>query len=278
MSDFKNFYQQFVKRLNQARINNNPKEFQDLFLVVEPQWTEEDKPLFVEYCLKKAGIFALFGETLDVDNWMQKALQFSETASVTAIYFQWIDLYWSLCKNTDSQPKLEALFSGLFNITSQAIKMKHGVYDSFAFHGVRAFSLAALGKHAEVVQALGNMEWKAVPTRLLNDKNQLKYFYSHIYKMIMAALEVRSASIMENVLNMITMDDVLMRSIAPLYQKFNTVVIDLADLRPEFAADFNTFYQLRKKWAGFLPNYGLFTMAIEEENIKGLNLFFTAME
>ena len=95
--------------------------------------------------------------------------------------------------------------------------------------------------------------------------------------MLVAALEIRNAHLMTQILHMITMDDALMLSTVPLYKKFNTVVIDIADMRPEFAVDFNTFYQLRKKWAGFLPNFGLFTMAIEEENTKGLNLFFSAM-
>jgi hypothetical protein len=76
---------------------------------------------------------------------------------------------------------------------------------------------------------------------------------------------------------MITIDDYLMKSPSPLFRKFNQVVMDLTDIRPEMAADFNYFYEMRKKWAGFLPNFSLFSMMIEEENTKGLELFFGAL-
>jgi len=277
MNDFSSFYEQFVQQLSNAKANNTPREFQLLLNVVEPDWRENEKELYVDYCIKKAGIFALFGETLDMDAWMQKALQFGSKQEQTSIYFQWADLYWSLCKSVDNQPQLTAMFSGLFNVSTRALKLKHGLYDTLAFQSLRAFSLAAFGKHSEVEQYLSGLSWKPVPARLLNNKNALTRFYMHIYKMLVAALEIRSAHLMTQILHMITMDDALMLSAVPLYKKFNTVVIDIADMRPEFAVDFNTFYQLRKKWAGFLPNFGLFTMAIEEENTKGLNLFFSAM-
>jgi len=51
----------------------------------------------------------------------------------------------------------------------------------------------------------------------------------------------------------------------------------LADIRAEMAADFNYLYEMRKKWSGFLPNFSLFSMMIEEENTKGLELFFGAL-
>ncbi len=278
MSDFKSFYTEFLLQLSQAKSRNNPKEFQKLLTVIEPNWEALDRDYYVEYCITKAGLFALFGENLDMDNWMQKALQFSENKKRVDVYFNWINLYWTLAKALTDQAKLQAVFSSLFNVSTQAVKLEMGKYDIYAFQSVRAFSLAALGKHAELDEYFNSLNFLSIPTKLLNDKSKLKYFYSQIYKMLIAALEIRSEEHINRILQMITIDDALMMSKSPMFRKFNTVIMDIADMRGEFATDFNTFYQLRKKWAGFLPNFSLFTMMIEEENLKGLDLFFKGME
>jgi len=278
MNNFSSFYSEFVKQLEQARRSNNPTSFNKLLNVIEPNWVKEEQDVFVNYCINKAGIYALFGENQDMDNWMQKAIQFTQEDLRRDVYFQWINLYWSLTKVVQDQAKLQALFSSLFNVSSQAILQKIGKYDILAFQSVKAFTLASLGKHSELESYFDSLKFEAVPTKLLNNKNKLIHFYSHIFKLLVAALEIRNEKYVTTILQMITIDDALMLSSIPLFRKFNTVVMDIADMRSEFAIDFNTFYQLRKKWAGFLPNFSLFTMMIEEENIKGLNLFFKAMD
>ena len=277
-SDFKSFYEQFTAQLDQARQANNPKDFQQLLDVVEPKWHKDEQALFVAFCIKKAGVYALFGESLGIDDWMQKAVQFSEPTQRVGCYFQWINLYWSLAKAVSDQAKLQAVFSSLFNISTQALRMDIGKYDSYALQSVRAFSLAALGKHNDLKNYLNNLKWKAVPTILIKDKTKLVYFYAHIYKLLVAAIEIRDEEILKRIFHLITIDDALLLSDAPMFRKFNTVVMDIADMRMEFAHDFNAFYQLRKKWAGFLPNFSLFTLMIEEENIKGLDLFFKGLK
>ncbi len=278
MSDFKSFYTEFISQLSQAKSQNNPKAFQKLLTVIEPNWESDDQNYYVEYCITKAGLFALFGENLDMDNWMQKALQYSEKNQRVDVYFNWITLYWSLAKALSDQAKLQAIFSSLYNVSTQAEKLEMGKYDIYAFQSVKAFSLAALGKHAELDEYFNSLTFLPIPTKFLNDNNKLRYFYSQIYKMLIAALEIRSEKHLYRILQMITIDDALMMSKDPLFRKFNTIVMDIADMRSELAVDFNTFYQLRKKWAGFLPNFSLFTMMIEEENLKGLDLFFKGME
>jgi len=278
MSDFKSFYIEFISKLGQAKSMNKPKEFQKLLNVVEPTWEIEDQNHYVEFCQTKAGIFALFGESLGIDDWMKKALQFSNQNQRADIYYKWINLYWHMAKAVNDQAKLQAIFSSLFNISSQAILLDMGNFDIYAFHSVRAFALASLGKHDELNEYFNSLKWEIIPTKLINDPLKLKYFYSQIFKMIIAALEIRNEKHLTKILQMITIDDALMASAGPLFQKFNTVVMDIADMRGEFATDFNTFYQLRKKWAGFLPNFSLFIMMIEEENKKGLDLFFKGLD
>jgi len=278
MSDFKEFYNRFSAQLIEARKQNNPSDFRSLLYVVEPDWDTEDQPIFVEYSITKAGLFALFGESLDIDDWMLKALSFSKENERTEVYFKWINLYWKLAQAISDQAKLQAAFSSLYNISSQALEMKLGKYDEFAFQSVRVFTLAALGKHEVLEEELSKLKWEPIPPKLLQDKEKLNYFYLHFYKVLIAALEIRSELYVSKALFMITIDDSLILSKAPLSRIFNTVVMDIADMRPEFAADFNTFYQLRKKWAGFLPNFSLFTMMIEEENLKGLDYFFKGFE
>jgi len=277
-NDFTNFYKQFIDQLEEARKANNPKGFQSLLDVVEPKWQADEQSLFVEFCIKKAGVFALFGESSGIDDWMQKAVQFSEPKQKSECYFQWINLYWRLAKAVGDQAKLQAVFAALYNISTQALRLDMGKYDSYALQSVRAFSLAALGKHTDLYNYLKNLKWKAVPTTLIKDKTKLVYFYAHIYKMLVAAIEIRNEDILKRILHLITIDDALLLSDVPMFRKFNTVVMDIADMRTEFAYDFNTFYQLRKKWSGFLPNFSLFTVMIEEENVKGLDLFFKGME
>lgn len=278
MNNFTSFYTEFIKQLEKARKSNNPTTFNKLLNIIEPDWVKEEQDIYVKYCINKAGIYALFGENLDMDNWMQKAVQFAQANQREDVYFQWISLYWSLTKAVQDQAKLQALFSSLFNVSSQALLQKAGKYDILAFQSVKALTLAALGKHSELESYFNSLKFQPVPTKLLNNKNKLVYFYSHIFKLLVAALEMRNEKYVTKILQMITIDDALMMSSNPLFRKFNTVVMDIADMRSEFAIDFNAFYQLRKKWAGFLPNFSLFTMMIEEENIKGLNLFFKALD
>jgi len=278
MSEFKAFYSEYTLQLEKAKKAKRPQGFQKLLDVVEPKWQAEEQELFVAYCIHKAGIFALFGENLGIDDWMQKAVQFSNTKQRTDVYFQWINLYWSLAKAVSDQAKLQAVFASLFNISVQAEQLEMGKYDVYAFQSVRAFAMAALGKHADLNNYLKNLKWKAVPAKLINDKNKLGYFYAHIYKMLVAVLEIRNQEVLKQILHVITIDDALLLSDTPVFRMFNTIVMDVADMRPEFAHDFNTFYQLRKKWAGFLPNFSLFTMMIEEENVKGLDLFFKGLD
>lgn len=278
MNDFTAFYNEFLRQLELARKSNNSSDFQKLLKVVEPEWKLEEQELYVGYCIHKAGIYALFGESIDLDDWMQKALQFSDHELLTDVYAKWINLYWSLAKAVRDQSKITAIFSSLYNISTKALKLEMGKFDRYSFISIRAFSLAALGKHSELEEYLSSIKWNEIPVKLFNDKTKLGHLYTHLYKLLISALEIRDEKILNEILKMVSIDDGIIMSKSPLFRKFNTVVMDLSDLRPEFAADFNSFYKLRKKWAGYLPNFSLFTMMIEEENSKGLDLFFKGME
>jgi hypothetical protein len=274
---FKEFYSEFLERMETARKTANTSEFQNLMRVVEPDWIPNEQYLFADYCQNKAGLFALFGENLDMDDWMQKALQFSEPNMFTHIYFKWTLLYWHQLKALQDQAKIQANFSAIYNISEQAIKNEKDYYNKMAFESSRILALAALGKHAEAEAEILSLTFKELNPQLVNNSEKLIYFFANIYKMLIAALEIRNESCLTQILQMITIDDYLMKSPSPLFRKFNQVVMDLTDIRPEMAADFNYFYEMRKKWAGFLPNFSLFSMMIEEENTKGLELFFGAL-
>lgn len=278
MSEFKEFYDTFLEKLEEGRKAKDSTVFQQLMHVVEPNWKHEDQELFADYCQTKAGLFALFGDNLDMDDWMQKALQFSKNEMHSHLYFKWTLLYWQQLRALNTEPKIKANFSSIYNISEQAINMEKDYYQQMAFQSMRILCLAALGKHGEVEHELRSLKLKEVPAKLVNDPKKLQYFYANIYKMMVAALEIRSAEMLNKILQMVTIDDSLLISKTPIFRKFNTVVMDLADIRPEMAADFNYFYQMRKQWAGFLPNYSLFTMMIEEENQKGLDFFFDSLE
>ncbi len=277
MSEFKEFYQAFLDKLEEARKAQDSVTFQKLMHVVEPNWKNEDQEIFADYCQTKAGLYALFGENLDMDDWMSKALQFSNAEMHTHIYFKWLSLYFHQLKALTKESKIKGNFSSIFNVSEQAIKLEKDYYTKLALESMRILSLAALGKHDEVKQELESLNLKEIPSKLVNDSTKLQYFYANIYKLLVATLEIRDAKLLEKLLKMITIDDALMTSSAPLFRKFNTVVMDLADMRPEMAADFNYFYQMRKQWSGFLPNFSLFTMMIEEENVKGLDFFFDSL-
>ncbi|NPD46515.1 MULTISPECIES: hypothetical protein [unclassified Lentimicrobium] len=277
MSEFKEFYQTFLDKLEEARKAQDSVTFQKLMHVVEPNWQQEDQEIFADYCQTKAGLYALFGENLDMDDWMSKALQFSNSEMHTHIYFKWLSLYFHQLRALTKESKIKGNFSSIFNVSEQAIKLEKDYYTKLAFESMRILSLAALGKHDEVKQEIQSLNLKDVPSKLVNDSTKLQYFYANIYKLLVATLEIRDAKLLEKILKMITIDDALMASSAPLFRKFNTVVMDLADMRPEMAADFNYFYQMRKQWSGFLPNFSLFTMMIEEENVKGLDFFFDSL-
>ena len=277
MTEFKEFYHSFLEKLELARKDQDSIGFQKLMHVIEPNWQTQDQELFADYCQTKAGLYALFGENLDMDNWMQKALQFSSTDRHTHLYFKWTLLYWQQLRALNQESKIKGNFSAIFNISEQAIQWEQDYYQKIAFESMRILSLAALGKHAEVAQELHDLKLKGVPSKLFNEPQKLQYFYANIYKLMVAALEIRNAELLSKILKMVTIDDSLLMSAAPLFRKFNTVVMDLADMRPEMAADFNYFYQMRKQWAGFLPNFSLFTMMIEEENLKGLEYFFDSL-
>lgn len=277
MTEFKEFYHSFLEKLELARKDQDSIGFQKLMHVIEPNWQTQDQELFADYCQTKAGLYALFGENLDMDNWMQKALQFSSTDRYTHLYFKWTLLYWQQLRALNQESKIKGNFSAIFNISEQAIQWENDYYQKIAFESMRILSLAALGKHAEVEIALRHLKLKEVSSKLVNDPQKLQYFYANIYKLMVAALEIRNAEILGKILKMVTIDDSLLMSAAPLFRKFNTIVMDLADMRPEMAADFNYFYQMRQQWAGFLPNFCLFSMMIEEENLKGLEYFFDSL-
>lgn len=278
MIDFESFYRQFSSQLEEARRTKNHQQFQKLLHVVEPDWKKPEQALYVDYCLTKAGVFALFGDNLDMDDWMMKALQFCQEEERTSLFMKWMQFYWLQSGAIDNQSIIQANFSALFNVASQALDFEKEVYNRYAFLSVRFFVLAALGKHGELEAEMKQVKFEDVPAKLMQNPNKLQHFYTHIYKMIIAALEIRSEALVFKILQMISIDDMLMASKAPLFRKFNTVIMDTVDMRPEFAADFNFFYQMRKKWAGFLPNFSLFTMMIEEENIKGLDFFFKGFD
>jgi len=274
---FKDFYSEYLNKMEEARKSANTDEFQKLMRVVEPDWKPEEQLLFADYCQNKAGLFALFGENLDMDDWMQKALQFSNQEMFTHIYFKWVLLYWHQLKALQNQTQIQANFSAIYNVSEQAVKNENDYHNKMAFESTRILALAALGKHAEAEAELLSLNYKPLSSQWVNDKEKLVYFFANIYKMLIAALEIRSETCLTKILKMITIDDMLMNAPYPLFRKFNQVVMDLADIRAEMAADFNYFYEMRKKWSGFLPNFSLFSMMIEEENTKGLELFFGAL-
>ena len=259
MTEFKEFYHSFLEKLELARKDQDSIGFQKLMHVIEPNWQTQDQELFADYCQTKAGLYALFGENLDMDDWMQKALQFSDIDRHPHLYFKWTLLYWQQLRALNQESRIKGNFSAIFNITEQAIQWEKDYYQKIAFESMRILSLAALGKHAEVEIAMRHLKLKEVPSKLVNDPQKLQYFYANIYKLMVAALEMRNAELLAKILKMVTIDDSLLMSAAPLFRKFNTIVMDLADMRPEMAADFNYFYQMRKQWAGFLPNFSLFS-------------------
>lgn len=277
MSEFKEFYDAFIEKLEEARKAKDSVVFQKLMHVVEPNWSSEDQELYADYCQTKAGLYALFGENLDMDDWMQKALQFSNPNMHSHLYFKWTLLYWQQLRALNKESRIKGNFSSIFNITEQAIMLEKDYYQKIAFESMRILCLAALGKHAEVESELKDLKLRDIPAKLANDNTKLQYFYANIYKLMVAALEIRNAELLQKILQMVTIDDSILMSKAPLFRRFNAIVMDLADVRPEMAADFNYFYQMKKQWAGFLPNFSLFTMMIEEENLKGLDFFFDAL-
>ena len=277
MSKFRQFYEQYLAQIEEARKNSDAQAFQKLMHVVEPNWEKADQETYADYCQTKAGLFALFGENLDLDDWMQKALQFSNPEMFSHLYFKWLLLYWHQLKALKQESKINANFSAIYNISEQAIKVEKDEYQRLAFESMRILSLAALGKHEEVESEMNRINFRQIPIKLVNDPAKIQYFYANIYKMLVAALEIRNENLLFKILDMITLDDLVILAKDPIFRKFNTIVMDIADVRPEFAADFNYFYQMRKQWAGFLPNFSLFTMMIEEGNQKGLQLFFGSM-
>lgn len=274
---FKDFYSEFLERMDKARQSANTKEFQNLMYVVEPGWISDEQELYADYCQNKAGLFALFGENLELDDWMHRALQFSKPEMLTHIYFKWILLYWHQLKALQDQAKIQSNFSSIYNVSEEAIKNEKHYHHKMGFQSSRILTLAALGKHAEAEAEILSLSFNPLTPQEVNNKQNLVYFFANIYKMLIAALEIRNETCLTKILEMITIDDFLMKSKSPLFRKFNQVVMDLADIRPEMAADFNYFYEMRKKWTGFLPNFSLFSMMIEEENTKGLELFFGAL-
>ena len=184
MSEFKTFYQTFLSKIEEARKAKDSVAFQNLMHVVEPDWHPNDQEDYADYCQAKAGLFALFGENLDMDDWMQKALQFSRTEMHTHLYFKWTLLYWQQLKSLSQEAKIKGNFSAIFNVSEQAIMMEKDYYQRIAFESMRILSLAALGKHADVEAELETLEMKEVPTKLLNDATKLQYFYANIYKLL----------------------------------------------------------------------------------------------
>ena len=277
-NNFRSFYQQFLIKLQQAQQDKNASSFHQLLQIIEPKWQIEEQDLYVDYCIKKASIYALFGENLDLDDWIKKALQFSNIQQHINVYAVWIDLYWKQSLTVKDDSKLRAIMSSLYNISTMATKGKLNKYDLFGFVAIQAFTLSFLGKQEEISQTIAKLKWDPIPSKLCNDKTKLNFFYAHIYKFIVVAIEQRNKELMQKLLLLITIDDSILLSKAPFFRKANTVIMDIADIRSEFALNFNTFYKQRKTWAGFLPNYSLFTMMIEKENIKGLQYFFSGFD
>jgi hypothetical protein len=275
---FEDFYTEFLERMSRAGKAKNTAELTKLMRLSEPDWKADEQELYADYCQNKAGLFALFGENTGLDDWMQKALQFSKSDRFTHIYFKWLLLYWHQLKALHDQSMMQANFSAIYNIAGQAIKNEKDYHNKMAFESNRVLILAILGKHGEAKAKMLSLNFRAISPQALNNKNKLVYFFANIYKMLIAALEIRSKACLFKILKMVTIDDFLLSAPQPIFRKFNQVVMDLSDIRPEFAANFNYMYEMRKKWSGFLPNYSIFSMMVEEENTKGLELFFGVLK
>ncbi|OYT16207.1 MAG: hypothetical protein B7C24_08965 [Bacteroidetes bacterium 4572_77] len=272
--NFTQFYQSFTQDFDKGIKENNPSIIADLIRRKAPSWEEEETENFLSYCISMASFNWMYGNNLDADEWMKKNIQFSPITKRTTSFSMWLQVYINQAVKLKKDSSLKKNISSVYNISTLALAQDMGYYDKMAFYAAQCFSLTFLGKHPEARSIYKAIKWKDVPSKLSNNPEKLKIFYAHIFKFFVVAIELKDQELLQNLLQMLTIDDGLLRSKQPLFRKFNQVVIDLADLREEFAKDFDLFYEQKTAWNGFLPNFSLFSMMIEKEDAKNLSYFF----
>jgi hypothetical protein len=279
MANFDAYLKAFSTRYADLLAKQDSNNLHELLKEPMPDFDAEETRLVASLHQMKARAYSLFAENKEMDRHFEAAARLIATQEVWKLYLDWANLYLMQLRVPEFQKESRTIFGKALQIIQRldTSKMKKEVYARWAIASFRAFCTLALADQKVLPEIYKDLDYSSIPLALVNDSSKLKEFYAHFFKSIALAIELRDAHFLMKLLKMISVDDAVLLGEGNLLTKFQQILNDSMDLRPEFAQEFNFIYALAPNLKTTFPNLNLFISYLETQNFGGLHYFFSAL-
>lgn len=141
--------------------------------------------------------------------------------------------------------------------------------------GLKGFMHIYLGENSTAEEVLRNCIFTPVPIPQYNDKKALNRLFSNYFKALAVAIELKDKDLLRKLITVISIDDQTLLSEQNLFKLFHFTLMNTIDLRPEFSAEFNSFFQISPALAPAFPNLRFFIDLIRVNDQTALDRFFS---
>jgi len=267
----------FKSKYHKALQNNDAEGLKNLLKTEVPEYlSEKDK---IEICLLKAEGFSFLGEWVAMDEAFFSAYQLLPVGEKFGLRLNWALSHLLRLKRGGDDIAYRYAFKRISEIvfcTKEEVEASESpLYASLTIANIRAFSYIYLGKTEVARKIFSEMIFEPVPVPVYNENDKLTFLFSNYIKGLAVAIELKDRNLLYQLMKVISVDDQVLIQEKNLFKVFHATLINTMDMRPEFAQEFNSFFQLDSLLKVRFPKFSEFLQLIRISDFQDLNRFFS---
>ncbi len=267
-----------VEQYNKALSNSDAKAIDSFLKSQDYKLINTDVKLYIEVLTLRAQGFTLFGNLIDANKEYQEAYNLSSAEDKSILGLNWALTFLTELSINRGSSAVKESFNLAVLVINDALKYieksNQKTYCNLALCGLKSFMLLSIQKPKEAKEALSSVDFVPVPVPEYNDQDSLNFLFANFTKNLAVAIELKDTGLLLSMLNVIAIDDPLMMSDAPLFQKFYSTLVTTFDMRPEFINEFNTLFKIKGNFQSILPNFANMLSLVGDQKFDQLALFF----
>ncbi len=279
MTNFEKYLFDFNQRYSDLLAKQDSAKLHKLLAETIPSFDQKESQLVASLHQQKARAYSLFAENSEMDRHFEAAIKLVSEVDSWKLYLDWASLYFMQLRIPQIQENPQPVFEKALGIIKRVTlsTLKKDRFAIWAVSSFRAFCEVGLAEDKKLPNVYNTLDYSPMPLSLVNNPQKIKEFYAHFFKSIAVAIELLDSNLLLKLLKIISIDDSILIGQEPLLTKFQQILNDNMDLRPEFASEFNFLYAMTPILKSYFPNFSLYISYLEKQNLGGLHYFFKAM-
>lgn len=273
-----NIYKSLLELYNKGIAEKNPKIIREFLNDHTYIALKDDARFYLEILQYRAAAFALFGELNEAGKEYAKGYSLCSTSGKWVYGLNWGLQYLAEFSINRGKTKLHESLKEALPVIEQA--EKDLVFDQYrefyqlCLSNVKAFFLMCVGERSEALAVYKDAKFTPVPIPAYNDKESLQLLFAHYTKGLAVAIEYKDVVLLNNLLQVISLDDALLQNEKNLFKLFYETLVSTFDMRAEFITEFNTMFKIKENLKPVAPNFTRFLTLIGEQDFDKLDTFF----